>query len=42
MDHQLNLTDKNGKKVKGAFGLVNLYVDRDSEKLAVIISIGKP
>lgn len=42
MDHQLNLTDENGKKVKGAFGLVNLYVDRDSEKLAVIISIGKP
>lgn len=42
MNHQLYLTDKNGKKVKGAFGLVNLYVDRDSEKLAIIISIGKP
>lgn len=42
MNHQLYLTDKKGKQVKGAFGLVNLYVDRDSEKLAVIISIGKP
>jgi len=42
MNHQLSLTDKNGKQVKGAYGLVNLYIDRDSEKLAIIISIGKP
>ena len=40
MDQQLDLFNERGTRLRGAYGLVHLYVEEG--KLAVIIRIGKP